>query len=343
MAPHLCGPVEAALRVVLALLLFLVLDGHTSSALALSPPAAAGPSTSVLFIGDSIDSNVVKAMCARYSMNLTIPSPDPGSAPIPNPAMNILGWGGIGTSVRHGDNIRTKQPAIFCHLNNTSPPSIIAYLHIFGSFDGPYHYVTTHDDPYVTTTSRIKYALGWWKDNMPPSRAGGAYPDVVTFNTVMWDMRGFYMWGGVKREETQLMAETKAKFKADVLDKLRLIRSIVGQETELTVRTAPQSDVTDSANNPMRYPTGDVCNSYNTALREISLEEGISLWDYSSYCWELAGFNLTRLQEDYYLDHASHPISQVSFQAGEIIMGQRPHYFYTRRKVSVGRSAAKEH
>ncbi len=297
----------------------------------------------ILFIGDSIDRNVVQLLCQKYSMNHTLINGD--GDPYENPdKYKTLRWGGLSTSVYHGD--RTKQPSIFCHLNSTSPPGgVVAYLHIFGSYNGVYEYVNTDTDPYSLTSARIKYALQFWRDEMPEKHPAKRYPDKIFFNSIMWDLRHWYIHGAIKREDEESMHEAQLKFKTDVLERLSEIRRYVGNSSELVIRTAPHSDTTDEDNTPYGkntpgeilkaashlHSTGDMCTSFNKGLREIAMEENLSFWDYELFMWEKAGYNITRLQMEFYYDHQSHPVDSLSTEAGEIILGLQKNHFYTKR------------
>lgn len=178
----------------------------------------------ILMLGDSIDRNVVNSICIKYGMNFTnVPhiqiTPRYGIPVVGEfPLLNLP----FADSVRYGDG--TKQAGAYCHLNNTSPPGgIIAFVHILGSDNGPYFEIKRHDT-LVPTKARIRHVLSSWPAKMPEAAPANKFPDKIFFNTVNWDLRKAYVFGGIHRDSVKEMAAATAKFRMQVRDDLTTVR-----------------------------------------------------------------------------------------------------------------------
>jgi hypothetical protein len=59
---------------------------------------------------------------------------------------------------------------------------------------------------------------------MPEAAPANKFPDKIFFNTVNWDLRKAYVFGGIHRDSVKEMAAATAKFRMQVRDDLTTVR-----------------------------------------------------------------------------------------------------------------------
>jgi len=287
----------------------------------------------MLLFGDSIDRNIVNSLCIQYGMNFTnephIQHTNKYGLPIVG-RFPLLSFPAA-DSLRYGDEV--KHPACYCHLNNTNPiGGVIAYVHIFGSDDGPYMGLKNRD-ALAPTKARIRHALEFWKEKMPIDAPAHKFPEKIFFNTVNWDLRRAYQNGGIRKEDVKAMTTATAKFKYNVQEDLLLIRRIAGIRTDIALRTSPHSDSKTEEAPDSQISTGDLTFSWNAALRAMAQQNDLSFFDYENLIWHLGGsLNHTEVKEKLYYDKGSHPHHWISTMAGQIITESLESEYYSKRK-----------
>jgi len=291
-----------------------------------APPSA--PHT--LMFGDSIDRNIVNALCLKYGMNYTdVPHIQHAKHGIPTVGKFPLLRFPAADSVHYGDE--QKHPACYCHLNNTKPiGGVIAYVHLLGSDNGPYFGLNNHD-AYAPTKARIRHVLEFWKERMPIGVPAGKFPEKIFFNTVNWDLRKNYEYGGIRKENVKAMADATERFRVNVNEDLMLIRKIAGPAADISLRTSPHSDSKREGAPDAQVTTGDLTQSYNAALRLLARQDDLSFFDFENLIWELGAHNYTKVKEELYFDKGSHPHGWISAMAGDIIAETAKSAYYTKR------------
>lgn len=244
----------------------------------------------ILLIGDSIDRIMVSEWCKMNRKDMT-------------------SWGEH-SILNHAKNKVTRMPSGVCTIESLNVT--LASLHVYGSSAaGPYLFVDTSSDQYAGTSRRIEKALEIFYQQF-------GEPDAVFFSSKLWDMRPFWMYGGLN-ESNSKFNETNAKMQSDVLDRLAELRRIIGPNVELGIRTSPYYD-----SNHVGY----MMTAWNNIYREISMKFDLSLIDIDEDVWSIVQFNHSRKND--VMQDENHPKAPCLRAAAEKIVGVRYTSMYTR-------------
>jgi hypothetical protein len=178
-----------------------------------------------------------------------------------------------------------------CQTDNDT----IGAVHLFGSAEtGPYHH-SVEKDEYEATKIRLTVMI-------PKYISLYGHPDRVMFHTSQWDAR----CGETKANEHKPLE----KFRLDTNARLDEIRAIVGNETDVGVRTAAWS---------VRGGIG--IREYNVAIQDIAHQKNLTFYDFDHDVWSSVNHNYAK--EWHLFRDEIHPISPFPERSGEKLLGHR--------------------
>lgn len=293
------------------------------------------PSFNALFIGDSVDRNIVLSLCELYGEK---------DAPL---SYKTSSWGA--NRIRYDDG--TKMGTAFCQFSEEACEKFrknitLAFLHIFGSANGPYLYVK--HDGFTPTQRRIKYAIDVYHE-LKKRRLNTIY-----YNSVIWDMRLLFVYGSPGNTSRAFKNWVKENMKNTHSRVQEIVNHPLVQEdgTQVLLRTAPYSDAIDDdcVDTKKCLPTGHACIELNRKYFHIAKSLNISIFDFDAFAWDkVGGAQHRERMGDIYIHRSargvdivdkSHPSFQVSMLAGMSMLGldrQVPHSLYLQSSKDFGK------
>ena len=292
------------------------------------------PPYNVLLIGDSIDRNIVIALCEEYGER------DEGTGKM----KPLQAWGY--DHIRYGDG--TKQGTTLCQFGFEAAQKLgknisVASMHVFGSSDGPYLFVQWNG--MTSTKARIEKGLEIYSGGIEKGGAGRKLHRIC-FNSIVWDMRNQYVYGSEKPNSKEFN-RTLSKFGRDTFEQLKHItenRRVKKKNVELVLRNAPYSNTIDEECvklNPQNgcRPTGSLCEALNKAYLRIAKELSLKFLDFDAMVWDSIGGARYRYKMPMiYLEqrmNGSHPNWHQSLLGGLNLVGIREDPQYFRDAASV--------
>ena len=176
-----------------------------------------------------------------------------------------------------------------CQTDNDT----IGSVHLFGSGErGPYHFSDSNDE-YEPTKIRLSVMI-------PKFISLYGVPDRVMFHTSQWDARcgEFSTYKSID------------KFRFDTTSRLDEILAIVGDKSDVGLRTAAWS-----------IRGGSGIREYNVAIREMALQKNLTLYDFDHDIWSSVNHDFTK--EWHLFRDEIHPVSPFPERAGEKLLGNR--------------------
>lgn len=211
--------------------------------------------------------------------------------------------------------------SMLCRLS--SPNDTVAFVQVYGGGDtGPYYNPERgfHDDFHLDTPDRINASIRGYFERV------GA-PDLVTFNSVLWDVSRLYRdtyggWNshigqGPTRGEfdvvhSPLYDAAVAGFEADLRKRLQDIETALGSNLRTTdvksirARMGVRTAVSNMAN-------GRLLHAYNDIIRRVARELNVLLYDYDVDVWSTVSFDVA--QEKKVMRDAIHPLATYTMAA----------------------------
>lgn len=145
-------------------------------------------------------------------------------------------------------------------------------------------------------------------------------PTAVFFSTILWDIRPFWVYGGLNTTDPKFN-ETTVKMRSDVIERLNDIRQIIGPNIELGLRTSSYYN----DNN-----VGYLMTAWNDVYREIAHELNVSLIDIDRDVWAITNYEYS-FNEFLMRDGKNHPRTGCLEVVGEKIVGRRYTSSYIRK------------
>ena len=230
-------------------------------------------------------------------------------------------------TIKYGGQHGTKMPSYYC-VN--SHGDSVAFLHIFGSSNGPYLWVDTQKDHLAATIPRIKKGTELYLGQFGP-------PTRIIFASALWDLRPYRKDVLTIEYEKPLIAKQNITFeeyrtriinekspsliqnyKNDVISRMKEIKEIVGPSVNLGLRTAAWYE-----------DAGVLLHMINNATRELSKAENLTLYDLDRDLWSLVKFDYS--QHKQLFRDSMHPNPFVCAPAADKMLGRRfSNYYYSR-------------
>ena len=274
---------------------------------------------SVLAIGDSVDRFMCEDWCAYR-----------GSLPNCAGAECTYWMEGI---LKHGIFPTTSM---LCNITRLTHDTV-AFVQIYGSPDNPPYFKDGNkegsrnhynSDNYVATPARIGVAIdGHFR------RIGA--PDIVVFNSVMWDVTRLYeqqgTWNNGGRGHGDYDLTHSAIYNSSVLEfEINMRKRIVDIENSLarnlnitysnaTIRQI--RDIMGLRTGVYNKANGPLVHAFNNVVRSLCSELQLTLYDYDRDLWGDVGFNVS-LEKELLRDFI-HPIKHYTALAAEKLLLNR--------------------